>query len=122
MFQKKVLIFDDDDDLVTILRFLFEEEGWLVSTFNKCDQAVQTSKKINPDLIIMDNWIPSIGGVEATLQLKNDQELRNVPVIFFSATNNVMELSRKAGADAQIAKPFDIDELLIVARTLTNKD
>jgi CheY-like chemotaxis protein len=74
-----------------------------------------------PQLIMMDNWIPSIGGIRATQLLKANEEVKNIPVIYISANNDVKALSEKAGADSFIAKPFDLDELLTFADALVNK-
>lgn len=117
--EKKVLIFDDDPDLLIIFRFLFEDQGWEVHTFETCDEVVEHAKEFSPHLILMDNWIPNIGGVAATQRLKNHPELREIPVIYISANSNVQELCLQAGADAFMAKPFDFDPLHQLAMTLT---
>jgi two-component system cell cycle response regulator DivK len=59
----------------------------------------------------MDNWIPGIGGVTATQLIKNDQRTQAIPVIFFSANNNIEGLAKEARADYYLKKPFDITEL-----------
>ncbi|ARS40401.1 response regulator [Sphingobacteriaceae bacterium GW460-11-11-14-LB5] len=118
---KTVLIFDDDPDLLNIFNFLFEEDGWQVHSFQNCDHVVEMAVKHRPLLILMDNWIPSIGGIKATQLLKSNEELKNIPVIYVSANNDVKALSEKAGADGFIAKPFDLDELLKLASALVNK-
>lgn len=116
--EKSVLIFDDDDDLLTIFTFLFEENNWTVHTRSVCDNAAQTAFEIGPDLILMDNWIPSIGGIAATKELKADTRVNKIPVIYISANNDVHKLSDQAGADAFMSKPFDLDVLLELAQKL----
>ena len=64
-----------------------------------------------PDIIFMDNWLPDVGGIDATRALKSDETLKNIPVIYFSANNDVMSLADQAGADGYLSKPFDIQEL-----------
>lgn len=120
--KKRVLIFDDDEDLLNIFTFIFEDEGWEVHTFKNCDQVVTATSNFSPHLILMDNWIPSIGGVAATQLLKKDEKLRKIPVIYTSANNDVEQLSKDAGADAFIAKPFDFEPLLNLAHSLLNKN
>ncbi|RBQ11842.1 response regulator [Pedobacter miscanthi] len=115
---KKVIIFEDDMDLALIFSFLFEEERWDVKTFENCDCAVGICKEYSPDLILMDNWIPTIGGKEAIRQLKGDPQLKNIPVILVSANNNIKEVFANSGADAYLAKPFDLEDLLVLARQL----
>ena len=108
---KHVLIFDDDIDILSILSYVFEEKGWEIHTRNDCEDIVAVVKEINPDVILMDNWIPKTGGVIATQTLKQHEDTKNIPIIFFTADNDVEGLSQKAGADTFIAKPFNLDDL-----------
>lgn len=121
MAKQTVLIFDDDDDLLNIFTFLFEDMGWLVFTHPTCNDVIERTRETKPNLILMDNWIPTIGGIAATQLLKADDELKKIPVIYISANNDVKTLSAKAGAEAFIAKPFDFNELSALAEKLTNK-
>ncbi|RZK56993.1 MAG: response regulator [Pedobacter sp.] len=121
MAQRTVLVFDDDDDLLNIFTFLFEDMGWQVFTHPTCNDVIERTRETTPDLILMDNWIPTIGGIAATQLLKADDELKEIPVIYISANNDVETLSAKAGADAFIAKPFDFNELSALAEKLANK-
>ncbi|RZJ19796.1 MAG: response regulator [Acinetobacter sp.] len=121
MAKQTVLVFDDDDDLLNIFTFLFEDMGWEVFTHPTCNDVLEKTRETKPDLILMDNWIPTIGGIAATQLLKADDELKEIPVIYISANNDVKTLSAKAGADAFIAKPFDFNELSELAEKLVNK-
>jgi len=64
-----------------------------------------------PDVILMDNWIPKIGGVEATKLLKNHDEFKNIPVIYVTANNDIVALAKQAQADDYVAKPFNLEDL-----------
>ncbi|MNW07478.1 Polar-differentiation response regulator DivK [compost metagenome] len=64
-----------------------------------------------PDIIFMDNWLPDVGGIDATRELKGHPTLKNIPVIYFTANNDVKSLAEQAGADGYLSKPFDIQEL-----------
>lgn len=116
--KKRLVVFDDDEDLLNIFRFLFEDEGWKVETFSSCDEVIAVTQNIKPDLILMDNWIPSIGGIEATQLLKSHPDLRKIPVVYVSANNEIKELSIRAGADGFMAKPFDFSALMQLANSL----
>lgn len=120
--NKRVLVFDDDRDLLTIFQFLFQHHGWEVRTSETCSDVLAKTTEYGPDLILMDNWIPDTGGVVATQLLKNDSALKNIPVIYISANNDIKDIAAKAGADAHIAKPFDFDKLLELAHSLTNNN
>ena len=63
-----------------------------------------------PDLIFMDNWLPDISGIEATRMIKSNENLKNIPILYFSANSNIDALANEAGADDYLAKPFDIDQ------------
>jgi two-component system cell cycle response regulator DivK len=68
-------------------------------------------KLFSPNVILMDNWIPDVGGVKATQLLKNNPDLKSIPVIFFSANDSVEDLAAEAGAEFYLQKPFEIEEL-----------
>lgn len=108
--QKKIAIFDDDDDILAICEYVLSEDGWEVRTFLECDNVVETVETFGPDVIIMDNWIPKIGGIEATRQLKASA-FNQIPVIYFSANRDVKQLAEQAGAETFLAKPFDVELL-----------
>lgn len=108
---KRILICDDDTDILSICEYILQELGWEVSTRTHCNELVNLVLELKPDLILMDNWIPDCGGIVATQQLKQDPELRKIPIIYFSANNDIKKLAQEAGADSFLAKPFDIKEL-----------
>ncbi len=109
--MKRILIFDDDADILEILTYLLSEKGWIVHTRTHCNNITETMNECLPDLILMDNWIPDQGGIKATQALKNNEDFRNIPVIYFSANSDIQKLAEEAGADAWLAKPFDLQEL-----------
>lgn len=109
--DKKVLILDDDLDILQICTIVLRKKGFNVATLNNSSNILENVRECLPDVIIMDNWIPGPGGIEATRQLKKDPELHEIPVIFFSANSNVTQLARDAHADYFLQKPFDISEL-----------
>lgn len=108
---KKVLIFDDDNDLLEVCSLILMAKDFEVIIKDKCTEIVNDVLTHNPDVIIMDNWIPDIGGVKATRLVKDSEQFRHIPVIFFSANSNVNELAAEAGADYCLQKPFDINQL-----------
>src|SRR5258706_4915375 len=109
--DKKVLILDDDPDILQICTIVLRKKGFNVSTLNNSSNILENVRGYLPDVIIMDNWIPGPGGIEATRQLKNDPDLRDIPVIFFSANSNVTLLARDAQAAYFLQQPFAISEL-----------
>lgn len=109
--KRKIIIFDDDEDILSICSYVLEEEGWEVFTFTDCNHITQRVSEIQPQVILMDNWIPDSGGIAATQELKRSPELKNIPVVYFSANSDIQTLAGQAGAEAYLTKPFDLHDL-----------
>ncbi|GAB3905833.1 response regulator [Mucilaginibacter boryungensis] len=109
--KKSIAIFDDDEDILSICSYILTEQGWSVHTFNNCNHILDKLAPVHPTVIFMDNWIPDKGGVVATQILKNSPRFQNIPVIYFSANADIELLAQNAGADAYLAKPFNLEEL-----------
>jgi two-component system cell cycle response regulator DivK len=107
----RVMIFDDDTDLLEVCTIVLKSKNYNVTGLNKCNDIVEEVRSFSPNVILMDNWIPDVGGVKATQQLKSNQELKSIPVIFFSANDDVEDLATLAGAEFYLQKPFEIEEL-----------
>jgi two-component system, OmpR family, alkaline phosphatase synthesis response regulator PhoP len=107
----KILIFDDDPDILELCKVILKVKGFETHGCTTTRNLAKKVREFNPDVILMDNWIPEMGGVEATLEIKNTDDIKHIPVIFFSASNEVNEYANKAKADFVIQKPFDIADL-----------
>ena len=107
----RVMIFDDDSDLLEVCSIVLRSKNYEVYGLNKCNDILHEVRAFSPNVILMDNWIPDTGGVNATRQIKNDLLLKSIPVIFFSANDRVQDLAAEAGADFFLQKPFEIEEL-----------
>ncbi len=116
--KKKIIIFDDDEDILSICNYVLEENGWEVYTFTDCNGIAERVSAIMPDVILMDNWIPDAGGIIATQILKKAESLKGIPVIYFSANSDIQLLANHAGAETYLAKPFDLHELERVISTV----
>jgi len=119
--NRKIIIFDDDEDILSICSFVLEEQGWEVHIFTDCGNITEKVSAINPNVILMDNWIPDSGGIVATQTLKNTDSLRDIPVVYFSANSDIQMLANRAGAEAYLAKPFDLVELEQIISSVVNK-
>ncbi|GAA4328846.1 hypothetical protein GCM10023149_33070 [Mucilaginibacter gynuensis] len=108
---KKILIFDDDEDIVSICTYILEEDGWEVLAYEDCNHLTERITSFAPNVILMDNWIPEEGGVTATRKIKANSSLAHIPVIYFSANSDIEMLAADAGADLILSKPFDLDQL-----------
>ncbi len=109
--SKRILICDDDLDLLSVCKLNLEEAGWIVFTRGHCRQILEILDEVKPDIILMDNWIPDSGGIVTTKAIKNNNRYKHIPVIYISSNPDVGILAREAGADAYLAKPFTIEDL-----------
>ena len=117
MSKKKILIFDDDTAILEVVTIIFEENGYDVKISETSHDILEKVEEYQPDVILMDNWIPKIGGVEATKLLKSSEEFRHIPVIYVTANNDIVALAAEAQADDYVSKPFNLEDLEeIVAR------
>lgn len=116
-----ILILDDDSDILFFCSFVFESMGLRVISSEHCNDIVKQVEEANPDIILIDNWIPDIGGVKATQILKKTDHLKHIPVILFSANSNLPQLALEAGADNYLKKPFDLDDLEKIVKTFIDK-
>lgn len=106
--SKKVFIFDDNKEILELCTFLLEDLGCEVRTSPTTNEVEQQIMDFQPDLIFMDNWLPDVSGVQATRLLKANEQLKHIPIIYFTANHNIHELAEEAGADDFLSKPFDI--------------
>lgn len=107
---KKIFIFDDNLEILELCTEILEDLGCEVKTSPTTNNVEQQVLDYMPDLIFMDNWLPDISGIEATRMLKSNENLKNIPILYFSANSNIDALANEAGADDYLAKPFDIDQ------------
>ncbi len=112
MNKYKVFIVDDDPDIGSMIRMMLEYKGFQVELTDKGALAEEMIKSLAPDLIIMDMFLSGVNGTDICRQLKNDETSKRIPVVMISAHPNAREICLGAGADAFIAKPFDMDDIL----------
>lgn len=124
--KKKILVVDDEKDIVDILKYNLERENeFEVQTANNGRTALELAESI-PDLILLDIMMPELNGFEVCKQLKNNFETSKIPVIFLTAKENEIDeiLGLEIGADDYISKPISPRKVLAriksVIRRTTN--
>jgi DNA-binding response OmpR family regulator len=110
--HKKILVMDDDPDIIEFLQVILEEEGYAVLTSDEDEFLEQLHKGSLPDLILVDVLLTGKDGREIAKHLKSQEETKRIPVIMFSANPSSEQKAREAGADDFLTKPFEIDDLL----------
>lgn len=108
--MRKVVIADDDVDSRTMLALILEEEGWEVKEAKDGKEAIETTLKEKPDLLILDNRMPELTGVEVYQQLQLEGIKQTV--VLATGYGDLKELALSLGITYFISKPFDIFELL----------
>jgi len=111
MSTKRILIFDDDKSILDVFTIIFSENGYEVEVSETSHNIIERVADFRPHLILMDNWIPDIGGIEAVKLLRNHREFKDIPVIYISANSDINTLAKKAEADDYLAKPFELQIL-----------
>ena len=107
--MKKVLVVDDEPRILKFISLKLKTSGFDVSSSDNGPDAIELTRKTNPDVVLMDIIMPGMDGVQT---LKEIRKTCSCPVILFSARDHDADEIRKLGADDYIRKPFDPEELV----------
>jgi two-component system cell cycle response regulator DivK len=111
--SKTILVVEDNQDNRELVVKVLKINGYHVIEAVDGQEAIEKTKAENPDLILMDLFIPKIDGYEVTRRLKRDKDLKSIPIIALTAhaMKGDMEVALAAGCDGYIPKPIDVREL-----------
>ncbi|MBL7070533.1 MAG: response regulator [Candidatus Omnitrophica bacterium] len=111
---KKILIVEDEAQLVEMIKMRLEASGYEVISAHDGQEGLDKAKKEKLDLIILDLMLPKIDGYKVCRMLKFDEKYKQIPIILFSARaqDEDKKMGEEVGADAYITKPFDPQVLL----------
>lgn len=114
-----VLVVDDTLPNLRLLSTMLTEEGYKVGSLPNGEMALKTARSNLPDLILLDIKMPDMDGYEVCRHLKADERTRDIPIIFISALEEVLDKVRgfEAGGIDYITKPFQVDEVLARVKT-----
>ena len=120
--KKRILVVDDEQDLLEILKFNLETEGYEVSTACSAEEAL-TLNVGTFDLLLLDVMMGGMSGFAMAKRLKTDPATANIPIIFLTArdTENDTVTGFNLGADDYISKPFSIREVLVRIRAVLRR-
>src|ERR1700730_135529 len=110
--QKKILVVDDEPDILEFIQIIFEDAGFLVVTTDKGEYLDKLNNGALPDLVLLDMLLSGKDGREIVKHLKRQERTKHIPVIMFSAHPGAEKTALAAGATDFVEKPFDIDVLL----------
>ena len=110
---KKVLVIDDEPEMLNLVRYTLERAGYEVSTCDNGRQAWDVIIKTNPDLLILDVMLPGIDGYSLQIKISKDNATKNIPIIVLTALEPSKTLFQKFTQVAGfMTKPFKTEELL----------
>ena len=121
--RKKILVVDDEPDIVTMIKMRLEASGYDVLTAIDGNSAYAKAKSDSPDLIILDLMLPGMDGYHVCRLLKFDKKYRHIPIIILTARGRREDKMQgeKAGADFYLVKPFEAKALLDKIKELLKK-
>ena len=108
--QKCVLIYDDDAEILMLCRMILQKQNYRLETRTTCDNIIDDIKSLKPDVILMDLWIPQMGGEKAIEHIRGNPVSKDIPVLLFSANDDIGKISKRSKANGYVQKPFDIHE------------
>ena len=112
--MKKILIVDDEADIIEILQFMLEANGYECVTAMDGEEGLKLAREISPDLIILDVMMPKINGYKISRLLKYDNKYKDIPILMITARSQAEDklIGEETGVDEYITKPFELEEVI----------
>lgn len=123
MSKSKILIVEDEIDILNLLRYNFESAGYFVSTLKDGLKVQETASNQQPDAIILDLMLPGKDGFEVCRKLRSEDLTRNIPVIILTAKGEEVDriVGLELGADDYVVKPFSPRELILRVKAVLRR-
>ncbi len=115
--QGPILIVEDEPELSAVVRFVLEDEGYVVLTAADGQEALDRAGETRPRLVVLDMGLPVLSGEEVAAGLR-EMFGEPPPILVMSAAGTIAERARRIGAVRFLAKPFDLDELAAMVREI----
>ena len=111
---KKILIVDDEQDIVETLKFMLEAQGYECYCAYDGETGLSMAKEIIPDLMILDVMMPKMNGYKISRLIKYDAKYKDIPILMITARSQEEDklIGQETGANEYITKPFDLDEVI----------
>ncbi|MEM8540333.1 MAG: phosphate regulon transcriptional regulator PhoB [Pseudomonadota bacterium] len=118
-----VMVVEDEEALCILLKYNLEAEGYAVTIVMRGDEAEETLRENQPDLLVLDWMLPGLSGIELCRRLRARSETQDIPIIMLTARGEESERIRglSTGADDYVVKPFSTPELLARVRAMLRR-
>jgi two-component system, OmpR family, alkaline phosphatase synthesis response regulator PhoP len=122
--MKKILIVEDETDVIKLLKYNLDKEGFKVSYATDGGVALAEIRRDAPDLVILDLMLPGIGGLEVCRQLRRSESFSRIPILILSAKSEEADrvIGLEIGADDYVTKPFSMREIIARVRALLRRN
>jgi CheY-like chemotaxis protein len=108
---KKIMVVDDDPAILDSVSLLLEFEGYQVVATSDTSNLLTMETDL-PDLLLLDIWMSGTDGLDICKRLKQKPETRNIPIVLISASREIEQSAKDAGANDFLSKPFEVDDLI----------
>jgi two-component system phosphate regulon response regulator PhoB len=124
VIDKKILLVDDEEDILNLVKYNLEREGYKVETVMTGEQAVRSARENTPDLILLDLMLPGMDGLDVCRILKNDKGTGTIPIVMLTAKGEDSDIvtGLELGADDYITKPFSPRILVARVKAVLRRD
>nr|NJM01885.1 response regulator [Desulfobacula sp.] len=108
MTKETILIVDDEEDIIELIKYNLKNEGYSILTAEAGEQAIKIAKQSRPDLIVLDLMLPGMDGLEVTRYLRSNDQTRDLPIVILTAKGEESDIitGLELGANDYISKPF----------------
>ena len=123
MAHETVLVIEDEPDILELIQFNLESEGYKVLTSRTGEEGYRLARSLSPDLIVLDLMLPGMSGIEVCRMLRQQEKCRHLPIIMATARGGESDvvLGLELGADDYITKPFSVSELTARIRAVLRR-
>jgi two-component system phosphate regulon response regulator PhoB len=123
MAKEKILVVDDEEDILELLDYNLSREGFAVVRAASGEQALKSARESPPDLMLLDLMLPGINGLDLCKRFRADERLASVPIIIVSAKGEEADIvaGLELGADDYVTKPFSVRMLLARVRAVLRR-
>ncbi len=123
VIKGRILVVDDEHDILDLVKYNLEKEGFEITTVLTGEEALQIARKIRPDLILLDLMLPGLDGLEVCKILKNESDTSEIPIIMLTAKGEESDVvtGLELGADDYISKPFSPKVLIARVRAIMRR-